>query len=283
MLRYFIPIVSLVFLCVSVASAAGQFNIRKLEDEKQDLAKNILLLALQKVDPAARLVESDTLMTEARLVEAVKAQKIDILWAGAAPDKERELLTVRIPILKGLLGHRIFIVKADAKHRFANVRSLADLQGFNAGQGTFWGDTQVLKNANIPTVTTIKYQNLFPMLEGERFDYFPRAVHEPWLEVQQYQHLNLTVDPHVMLVYPYAMYFYVNKNNRALHDMIYRGLEMAILDGSYDKIFYNDPTVKQALQYANLSKRQIIRIDNPDMHPDTPLTRKEFWLDINQL
>ncbi|MEI8634177.1 hypothetical protein P4S72_23305 [Vibrio sp. PP-XX7] len=156
---------------------------------------------------------------------------------GANPDVEKRLQTVRIPVLKGLLGHRIFIIRAADQNRFAQINTLAELKQLKAGQGTFWGDTQVLKKANIPVVTTIKYANLFPMLEGGRFDYFPRAVHEPWVEVASRPELNLVVDKHILLIYPFAMYFYVNKSNTVLHNQIYKGFEIAIKDGSFDKLF----------------------------------------------
>ena len=112
------------------------------------------------------------------------------------------------------------------------MRSLEDLKKFSAGPGRFWGDTQILKANQIPVVTPVKYHNLFPMLEGGRFDYFPRAVHEPWNEVVANKELNLKVEYNLLLVYPFAMYLFVSKQDRALHDKIYQGLELAIQDAN---------------------------------------------------
>ena len=262
---------------------AQSYKIRNLTDEKEAFAAEILALALSKVEPNVEFIESDTSMTEARLVQAIEENEIDVLWAGAAKDKEEKMLTVRIPILKGLLGHRIFVIRKEDRAKFEAIRTRADLDQFFAGQGTFWGDTQVLKNAKLPTVTTIKYENHFPMLEGGRFDYFPRAVHEPWVEVINHADLNLAVDSNVMLIYPYAMWFFVNKDNQALHDKIYKGFEMAIEDGSYDKLFFSNPMIKSALDQAKLGDRTVFRLDNPFMHPDTPTQREEFWLNIDEL
>ena len=58
---------------------------------------------------------------------------------------------------------------------------------------------------------------------------------------------------------------------------------MAINDGSFDKLFLNNQMIKDALQKTNLKNRNVIRIDNPNMHPDTPVDRPEFWLDITNL
>ena len=121
------------------------------------------------------------------------------------------------------------------------------------------------------------------MLEGGRFDYFPRALHEPFIEAENHKHLDLVVDSNVMLVYPYAMYFYVNKNDKRLHNLIYRGFEMAIEDGSYDELFFSNSMIQDVLTKANIAQRTVFRVGNPHLHPDTPLNTDEFWLDIENL
>ena len=276
-------VLGILFIVASLQTLAADYKIRKIDGEKEALAANILKLALSKVDPNVRLVEGSESMTEARLIDSIESNQLDILWTGAAEEKERRLKTVRIPILKGLLGHRLLIIRQEDMAKFSNVNSLEELNHYRGGQGTFWGDTKVLKNAGLNTVTTIKYPNLFPMLEGGRFDYFPRAVHEPWVEVSSRPELKLAVEKSIMLIYPYAMYYYVNKSNQALHDKIYRGFEMAIEDGSYDDLFFSHPMIKQALNNANLGQRKVFRLANPYMHPDTPTEREEFWLDISKL
>lgn len=278
-----LTLASITCMFVSTCVLADTYRIRHIESEKEDIAARILALALSKVEPNAKIDSSAELMTEGRLIQAVEDNEIDVIWAGAEKDKEERMLTVRIPILKGLLGHRILIIRKEDEAKFAQIQTREDLNQFYAGQGTFWGDTKVLQHAQLPTVTTIKYANHFPMLEGGRFDYFPRAVHEPWVEVESRPELNLMIDKNVMLIYPYAMWFFVNKENQELHDKIYKGFEMAIADGSYDKLFFSDPMIKSALEKANLAERKIFRLDNPYMHPDTPTNRKEFWLDIESL
>jgi len=262
-------------------SAAEEYKIRFIESEKEQIAADILLLALSKVDSNAKLLPHSELMTEARLIDAINENTIDVFWSGVSEDKEQLLRPIRIPILKGMLGHRILIIREADKDIFKQIKNYDDLIKYNAGQGTFWGDTFVLKEAGIPTVTTIKYQNLFPMLEGGRFDYFPRALHEPWSEVSARPELNLSVDSNVMLIYPYAMYFFVRKDNKVLHDKIYAGFVKAIEDGSYNELFFNHPMIKDALDKTDLANRTVIRLDNPYMHKDTPTERKEFWLDVD--
>ena len=280
---------------------------RRVTGEKEQLAYKVLQLALDKSGASLELTQATEDYNEARLMSEVEAGNVDVIWTGSAPEKDKRLLAVRIPIMKGLLGHRIFIIRKQDEYKFSQIKTFDELKRFSAGQGTFWGDTKVLKNAGIPTITTIKYANLFPMLEGGRFDYFPRAVHEPWAEVEAHADLNLVVDKNIMLIYPFANYFYVNKSNQRLHDIIYRGFEAAIKDGSFDQLFFNDPSIQDVLnggiikeqlikaavfddpsiqdvlKKADLPNRRVFRAANPFMHPDTPTDRKEFWLDVNTL
>tara|TARA_R110001583_G_scaffold67490_8_gene192973 strand:- start:17363 stop:18292 length:930 start_codon:yes stop_codon:yes gene_type:complete len=274
----------LVFICLvsSFSAQSSDVVINKVVG-RNSLVEEILTLILSKADPAAKLKQISEELPEARLLEQVRLKKMDLLWSGASPNLDEQLLAVRIPLFKGLLGHRIFIIKDGHQTRFDNIKNLQQLKQFNAGQGTRWGDTKVLKDAGLPVITTLKYPNLFYMLEGERFDYYPRAIHEPWDEVASRPELKLVVEKNILLIYPFAMYLYVNKDNQALHQKLVNGFEIAIADGSFDKLFFNNQMIKDALQKTNLKNRTVIRIDNPNMHPDTPIDRPEFWLDVTNL
>jgi len=274
--------IALNFFTIAQAQSA-EIRINKAAGVKEQLAIDILTLVLQKTDPQVTLRQHSEELPQSRLVDEIKLGNIDVMWAGVDKTLESQLKPVRIPMFKGLLGHRIFIIREDQQARFNNIKTLDDLKQLNAGQGTQWGDTQILKGAGIPVITTLKYPNLFLMLEGQRFDYFPRALHEPWSEVEERPELNLTVEKNIMLVYPFAMYLFVSKDNQTLHDKLYQGFEMAIADGSFDELFFNNQLIKDALNKTNIKNRTVIKIANPAMHPDTPVDRKEFWLDTTSL
>jgi hypothetical protein len=262
---------------------AGTIAHVKVDSAKEQLLLDIFKMAVSKAAPGTVFIPTESLMTATRAVEELKTGGINVFWAGVTPKLEETFRPIYIPVLKGLLGHRIFIIKNGKQSLFDNINNLSDLKALKAGQGKTWGDTKVLKDADIPTATTLKYNNLFRMLEGDRFDYFPRAVHEPWSEVVSRPELNLTVEKRILLIYPFAMYFFVEKDNKRLHDIINEGLELAIKDGSFDRLFFSNQLIKDAMQNSNLKERVVIRIPNSDMSPKTPYDRKEFWLDINKL
>lgn len=274
---------ALLSMFLSVTLSAQTLTHMKINDEKEQILLDILKLSISKVDKTITFKAMTEGMTSIRLVKELNAGQLDVYWAGVTPEYEETLLPIHIPVLKGMLGHRIFIIEQGKQPLFNNINNLQDLKKLKAGQGRTWGDTQALLGAGIPTITTMHYHNLFHMLEGDRFDYFPRAIHEPWSEVTSRPELNLEIEKRILLIYPFAMYFYVSKDNPELHDLIYKGMEIAIADGSYDKLFYSSTLVKDALKKSNLKDRVVIRIDNPVMGPKTPFDRKEFWLDIENL
>ena len=71
----------------------------------------------------------------------------------------------------------------------------------------------------------------------------------------------------------------MNKNKPALAADIERGLNQAIATGEFDTIFLQNPTVKDVQEFANLSQRRIIYLDNPTLPPQTPTDRAELWID----
>ncbi|MCM2680873.1 diguanylate cyclase [Echinimonas agarilytica] len=247
---------------------------------KEQYLVGMLQLALQKSGTDFTPKPLDEVLTEAKTISEVEAGSVDVYWGTATKENETRFTPIRIPLAKGLLGYRLFIIKKGEQHKFDHIENLHQLKLLSAGQGRTWGDTKILSNANIPLETSVKYENLFYMLEGGRFDYFPRAAHEPWSEISTYAKLDLTVEKHLMLVYPFAMYFYVNQANAELAEAIETGLETAISDGSFDAYFYSNPLIQSALNDSNLKSRKRIEIDNPFLPEATPLARQELWLDV---
>lgn len=270
---------------LSYSVTAETIQHTKSNDPRETLVLQILKLALSKNENSNQydFSEYHTTLTEARLFEMVKDNTLTIMWAGTQLKYEEELIPIRIPVLKGMLGHRIFIIRNGDQGRFDQVSSFSQLQQIPLGQGRYWGDTKVLQHSQMNVVAPVKYESLFHMLEGERFDFFPRAIHEPWSEVETRSELNLTVEKNLLLVYPFAMYFFVNKESSQLANNIENGFMKAIDDGSYDQLFFSHPMISNAITSANLSQRTVFHLDNPNMSAQTPVNDKRLWLDLENL
>ncbi|WP_440906598.1 diguanylate cyclase (plasmid) [Catenovulum sp. SX2] len=273
---------TLMLVCVCVCVCAQEIKYTQIKDDKSRYFVELIELALDKAQASSqfKLNESSKSFNQQQQVERLNTGELSIMWAGTQPEYESNLLPIRIPLMKGLQGHRLFLIHAEQQNQFSQVHSINDLRKLRAGQGRFWGDTNILKHSGMPVVTPVKKESLFYMLDGGRFDYLPLGVHEPWDEVHRRDGLSLAVEQNILLIYPMPMYFFVAKDNAALRDLIERGLETAIADGSFDQLFYNAPHVKNALDKANLAARTVIRIPNPNLHQATPLDRPELWLQL---
>lgn len=240
-------------LCLCGGAMAAELKVNKVNGAKEELIYSILELAISKVDRETKPKQLKDELPLGRLAKAVENSTVDIMWAGSSADYDNRLLAIRIPLLKGLLGHRVFIIKPENQPKFDSVKTLEDLAKLKAGLNSRWGSTRVLKNAGLDVVESTSYENLFHMLDSGRFDFYPRAVHEPWAELQDRPELNLAIEKNILIIYPYAMHFYVKKNNKPLKDFIEKGLEIAIADGSFDELFFNNPMIKKPLKILAFS------------------------------
>jgi hypothetical protein len=241
-------------------------------------AKDLLKVALSKIPEKYEWAEQ-TVDSEARQIQMIEDGQLDIVWYATTNEFEERLMPIRICIFKGLLGYRVLMIKKGTQHKFNSIRTIEDLRKVSLGQGRYWADTNILTANGLNVVKVVKYESLFFMLDGDRFDGFPRGAHEPWSEIQRYSQLDLDVETNLLLSYTNPFYFFVNKSNTELAKNIEQGLRIAIEDGSFEKYFMSDPTVKAAFQQANLKNRTIIPLDNPSLPKLTPINDKSLWLD----
>ena len=181
-------------------------------------------------------------------------------------DIEQRFLPIKIPILNGILGFRLLLIKKERQHLFKDVQNLDQLSSnFVAGFNSHWTDINILYANNIKVVSTPLYKSLFTMLARDRFDYFPRGLNEIHSESALYP--ELTIDQYLALHYPYPVYFFVNKSNTALAKRISSGLKLAKQDGSFKALF--EHYHQQLIEQANLNSRIIIELKNPYLPANT--------------
>ncbi len=219
-------------------------------------------------------------MTQPRYKEELKqGRMIDIIWTPTNPQLEEDLLPIRIPVQKALLGYRVFLIRKEDKEKFAAIQTLDELKQLRAGMGTDWTDTKILQQNGLNVVTGSSYEGLFEMLIKGRFDYFPRGINEAPLEyeVRKEDFPDLFIEENVLLYYPYPVYFFVNKDNVRLADRVERGLNMMIEDGSFDELFLEHH--REMIEQANLKNRRLFKIENPLLPATVPFDRRELWYD----
>ena len=276
---------TLIFLLASSAWADGVTRIKVVSrgDDNAHYSIGMLRLGLQKAGKAFDIQVVEDALSAPKLREELIAGNIDVIWTATNNDMEENSLPVRVPLYKGLLGHRILLIHKDNQHMFDHVDTLEEALQFKYGQGTGWTDTTIMEANGMKVIAATKYEGLFHMTDGKRFDAFPRGVQEPWGEMNKHKDLDLAVDTNLMFVYTMPYYLFVTPGRPDLARDIERGLLMAVDDGSFDEKFFANPMVKMVLQHANLKNRRVFKLRNPDLPPHTPLDNPKLWIDISKL
>lgn len=271
-------------ICTTATADEQVIRVNNFSDPNAAYAINMLRLALSHIDKPYRIDISTNDMTQARVNEEVRiGGNLDLAWTSSDARMEATVLPIRIPLFKGLLGYRILIINKHDQAKFDRVNTLEDLKQLTFGQGRTWADTNILESNGFTVIKTNKYPSLFYMVEGGRFDAFPRGVHEPFGELAQRPELELAVEKNLMLAYKMPFYLFVSKNNPELANDIETGFNRAIANGSFDEAFMNAPEVKDVIEKANMKHRKVFYIDNPTLSAETPLDRAELWFDPKDL
>jgi hypothetical protein len=263
----------------SLSAAEQTIRLNAASGAKADYVISLLNVAFSHIETRYRIEKDLTPSTQSRIKEELKGGNLDLMWVSTNEENEQDYTPVRIPLLKGLLGYRLLIIRTGEQSRYDHIHSLQDLQKFTFGQGRTWADASILEANGLPLIKVTKMASLFHMLDGGRFDAFPRGASEPFQEIEKYPELNLSVEKNLLLAYKMPFYIFVAKGNNKLARDIELGLNRAIASGEFEELFLQNPSVKDVLEKANLATRRVIYLNNPGLPKATPLERSELWID----
>jgi len=198
---------------------------------------------------------------------------------GAGVDVNRRLLPVPIPVTGGILGLRSGWTHRSQMARLATIRTRKDLGDIVLLQGLGWSDVDIFDAAGLRTFTA-RSEDLFRLVDHQRVQLFPRGIAELEREVQLMASStsDTSLDPHLLLAYPYAGFFYVSPDNQPLADAIQTGFERAIADGSYQRLVEElifTPWLRRTLVLKN---RRVIVLANPVAADVLSAVESRHWI-----
>ena len=241
---------------------------------------DLLKFVLERTGVEYKLTTSPVMRTQSRIIVDLMndSDLINLYWMGTSAKLEEDLLPIRFPVYRGLLGYRVFIIHKNKRAKFDNVKALSDIQKYIGAQEQGWTDIEILENSGLKTYVTA-YENIFRMLNADRLDYFSRGVGEAFVEVDVRKEglQNLEVEEKILLVYPFAMFFFVNHSNRELAKILENGFRKSYDDGTFNKFFYNHPYIKKIFKQANIDNRIRIDIPNPFVTKKTIDIPDKYW------
>ncbi|OMH25837.1 transporter substrate-binding domain-containing protein [Motiliproteus sp. MSK22-1] len=248
-------------------------------DKRTEYPVRLLQLALSASDRRYVVEASEYRMPQGRALLNLKhGSTLDVVWSMTSKDRERLLHPIRIPIYKGLIGWRLLLIRQQDQKKFSQLEHVTELTKLAAVQGHDWPDTAILESNGFLVQGASNYQGMFDMLARGRADYFPRSIVEIWQEQNNHRNKQLVVETTLLMHYPTAFYYFVNKNNRLLAEDLEAGLRRIIANSEFDRLFstYFDPIMDK----ARIDQRRLVELDNPTLPAETPLGQSRLWLDI---
>lgn len=257
-------------------------KLKPLESSSDRLIQSLLKLSLSKVEQHACFVHDNEVFTDLRTTRSVANGDMSLKWASASHNVTSELRAIPIPIFKGLMGYRILVIKNGNQAFFEDIDSLESAKRMRVGLGSSWGDLAIFQHAGFHVETAQRGRLLWNMLIKERFDALPLELHAPWQHLEKFPG-KLAVEEHLLIHYPMSLHFFVNKRDDHLYQLIKKGMEIAIQDGSYDTLLYQSKVMRITAEKTNIQNRKIIKLNNPEYPFTNSLARKAYWLDPSKL
>jgi len=276
---------AVMFICSASAYAVDviRYNLSTAHpDPKQSYYIDLLKLILEASRDSYgdfQLLPVTLEMSQGRTSMMVQqGRSVDVTWRMTSQALEQDLRAIYIPVLKGLMGVRIAIIRHDDAAIFSTNLTLTQLKQMSAGQGHDWPDSDILRANGFDVIEGSAF-SMLTMLKKKRFDYFPRAIHEPWLEIVDKS--EFVVEQHFLLKYPAPMYFFTKRTNHRLAQRIHDGFKQILDSGVFDAFFLQHPVTQNILLKANLPQRKVFTLTNPLLSEKSRkiLNNKTLWLD----
>lgn len=223
-----------------------------------------------------QVVDGDELTRQLMLSDAY-TDMVDITYGLTRPAWEKELLVVRVPLLKGLMGYRVSFVHRDHIEQFGKLSKLEQFKSLNLGSGNYWAVTAIHQQNGFNTLQASNIPTLLTLLMKKRIDYFPRGVTEILREYSKFKdlHSNLAIEPKFMFHISMPVYLFVNPHRPEVAERLYQGILRIIKNGKYQAIFTKH--FGGVSELLNLTERKVFELDNSQLSQESLENLKTFW------
>lgn len=252
------------------------------ESDKRSLYKNAVLRAaldasIPEFGPYKIEVAKRVLSPSRAKIEIVEGDVINTYITSASVDWENIAIPMRFPIRKGLTGFRLILVHKDEIARFKDVTSKEDLKKFVSGTIGVGSVAKTLLSHEFDIVKSPSFDSAFHMLAAKRFDFISRGVNEVHREINSGHPAfeNLVIAPNIAMHIPLASYIFVSPAYPKLARRFASGLKVIANNGAFDAVF--EEFHGENLRRAELDKRRIIFLENPNLPRTASFDYKNLW------
>lgn len=192
---------------------------------------------------------------------------MNVHWAPPGTDIAlADVIPIPVDILHGLLGYRVCMINSEAGVDFSTINNVESLKHLRIAQGSSWSELPIYYFNGIKPIEPPILGGLYPMLGLKRFDCIPLGVNEITIihETEKTRYPFLAIEPSLLIVYDFPIYFYVSKKFPKIAERFALGLKKLIANGELEKLFKQYHA--KELAQLHLKKRKIICLKSPFMN-----------------
>lgn len=229
--------------------------------------------------PVPPLLEQQLMEQERATQELIRGRLLDVYWMGTNSFRETHLRAIKIPLTRGLLGYRRFIIDQAAVEKFRAINNIDQLKQLVACQGRGWPDTLILRAAGLRVREISAYDHIYQSLSSGVCDYYPRGYFEVPSELTTFRkdYPGLANENSILLHYPFAIYYFVNRDNEELATWIERGLERMIDSGEFLAFMHQQPLTASIFPLKLGNNWRIFELSNAEVPSDTDYQNPRYW------
>ncbi|KZN65410.1 hypothetical protein N473_12840 [Pseudoalteromonas luteoviolacea CPMOR-1] len=269
-MRYLSYLLVALFCCTTFAADTKYVRVT---DGAHPYVLELIELALSYQKAPYELTYIKNIPTQSRAIRLLgKENGIDIFWSVTSFERENMARAIRFPIVKGLLGYRILLINESQQRRFSNLSHISQLQSFHYGLRHDWPDHDIFVDNKLSVNAFHTLSGALNMLKSDRFDAIPISVLELPDIMRGYKTF---AEQQLLLYYPSAVYFFVDKEDHELYSALQSGLDKALKDGQFDKLF--SLHFAKLIDDLSLEKRKLIELKNRRLPPSAPTDNPQLW------
>lgn len=220
----------------------------------------LLTQSFAKVGKDVNFIYSLKPMNKKRITgELYKPGGINLAWLSIEPSAHNDLLHTSSPLYKGIHGKRLLMINKNQQAIFKRISSLNQLKPLVGLQKQSWSDYKVLKRSGLTVNGELSYKSMIKALDTNLGDYFPRSVSAIEAELAKQKHVDLMIEPTIMLQYPSHYYFYTHNRNKDLLILLESGLTQLQQSGEFELLYQRFFGEKE--KRLNLSSRKVFNLE----------------------
>ncbi|WP_075187941.1 hypothetical protein [Teredinibacter haidensis] len=154
-------------------------------------------------------------------------------------DHQEEIHQYENSFLEGALGLRQSLVKKTFQSTFEQISDFDQLKHYTVGQGYQWTDVQIYEHMEIPVVASFRINNVFGMLQQDRFHHVPLSILQikPTYNSVKNTYPQITIANKPFIYYPIRTWAYFNTNDKVKVERFTKGLDHIFNTGQASAVF----------------------------------------------